>query len=169
MRIAEISNGVVVGVYICGDDWHELFPSGVPSETANPGDHYDGTSFTPPPVAPPSIDQMKAYAADKRWRVETGGLVVNGVSIRTDEKSQNKLSGAVQLISADPSLTSVDWEAQPGVWMAVDASSITAIGVAVGRHVQQCFSTLKAIQAEIEAGTITSFAAIEVAAWPSNS
>lgn len=168
MRIANVSNGVVTGVYICGDDWHDLFPNGVPSDVANPGDQYDGANFIPPPITPPNKTQLKAYATDKRWRVETGGLVINGVAIRTDERSQNKLSGALQLVNTDPSITSIDWEAQSGVWATVDVATITAIGVAVGRHVQQCFSTLKAIQAEIETGTITSFAAIEAAAWPSN-
>lgn len=168
MRIADIANGIVVGVYICGDDWISMFPNGVPSEIAKPGDHYDGTSFTPPPVAPPNSDQLKDFAADKRWRVETGGIVVSGTPIRTDEKSQSKISGTVQLLAADPSITSIDWEAQPGVWVTVDVPTITAIGIAVGRHVQLCFSTLKAVQSEIEAGTITSFAAIEAAAWPSN-
>lgn len=168
MRIADISNGIVVGVYICGDDWSTLFPNGVPSDVAKPGDHYDGEAFTSPPVAPPNASQLKTYAADKRWRVETGGLIVSGTSVRTDEKSQSKLSGAIQLLAADTSITAVDWEAQQGVWVTIDVATLTAIGVAVGRHVQACFSTLKAIQAEIEAGTITTFAEIEAAAWPSN-
>jgi hypothetical protein len=45
---------------------------------------------------------------------------------------------------------------------------MTAIGVAVGRHVRGSFATERAVSDGIDAGTITTAAQIDAAAWPSN-
>uniref|UniRef100_UPI003017E1C0 DUF4376 domain-containing protein n=1 Tax=Kaistia sp. MMO-174 TaxID=3081256 RepID=UPI003017E1C0 len=118
-----------------------------------------------PPIAP-TVANLLAYAAAKRFEVETGGVTVGGAPIRTDEKSQNRVSGAAQLVANDPTLLVIDWEAQPGVWVEVSAADMKAIGIAVGRHVQACFSTLKAVQAAIHSGAITTTAEIDAAGWP---
>ena len=83
--------------------------------------------------------ERKAAASAARWQAETGGVTVAGAVIRTDEGSQAKVSGAVGLFAADPALSTIDWEAQPGLWVAVDRAAMLAIGLAVGRHVQACF------------------------------
>lgn len=119
--------------------------------------------YEPPP--PPPVD-LYAYARQKRYEVETGGVMFNGVLIRTDPDSQARITGAYTLLQADPTLTEVDWEAQPQQWVTVDADTMKAIGIAVGRHVQACFSTLRAVQAAIAAGTITTTAEIDAAGWP---
>lgn len=170
MRIAIIENGAVSRVVMGGDDWETVFEgmTGVPSDTANVGDVWDGSTFSAPPSPPPTADDLNAYASAKRWEVETGGVSIAGTQVRTDEKSQAKITGAIQLLAADPTITSIDWEAQPGVWEALDADTMKTIGIAVGRHVQACFSTLKAVQEEITAGTITTFEEVDAAAWPSN-
>ncbi|MFG1283396.1 DUF4376 domain-containing protein [Xanthobacter autotrophicus] len=171
MRVAFHKDGVCTHVLNCAEGWEDLFPdeAGVASDTANVGDIWDETGFhSPAPPAPTSADLL-AYAADKRWLVETGGIVVSGESIRTDEKSQAKITGALQLLAADQTITGIDWEAQPGVWVTLDAITMKNIGVAVGRHVQACFSTLKSVQEEITSGAITTYAEIDNAAWPANS
>lgn len=127
----------------------------------------DGELFAPSPPAPPGKAVLLDYAADKRWQVEKGGVDVGGAQIRTDEKSQNRISGAALLALSDADLETIDWEAQPGIWIEVSAETMKAIGIAVGRHVQACFSTLMAVQAGIEAGTITTTEQIDAADWPS--
>ena len=37
---------------------------------------------------------LRAYAADKRWRVEVGGITINGVSVPTDDRAKLLLFGA---------------------------------------------------------------------------
>ncbi|PBC02676.1 DUF4376 domain-containing protein [Mesorhizobium sp. WSM3860] len=109
-------------------------------------------AYSPPTVTLEESRAAKLAAlAEKRWKVETGGTIVGGVPVRTDANSQAKITGAVLLFGNDPELTAIDWEAQPGVWVTVDAATMKSIGVAIGRHVQACFSRAKALSAEIVA------------------
>lgn len=169
MRIAVIEQGVVTSVIVAGEGWQEMLGiEGVESDTANVGDLWDGEAFTAPAPPPPTESELLAYAALKRWQVETGGIVVSGTAVRTDETSQAKIQGAVQLLAADETLTEIDWEAQPGVWVSLDTPALLAIGIAVGRHVQACFSTLRQVQTGIAAGEIITIEDIDAAGWPSN-
>lgn len=87
----------------------------------------------------------------KRWEVETAGIEVAGERVATDEKAQGKISGAVLLLDKDPARQVVNWEAQPGVWVALDRPTVEALGVAVGAHVQDCFDRCFALWEEIQA------------------
>lgn len=116
-------------------------------------------------AGPPSAEVLKAYAAGKRWRIETGGIAVAGASIQTDRASQAMITGAFAFAQANPS-ASIAYKTEGGFVMLA-AAEVAAIANAVGAHVQACFSAEAAISAAIDAGTITSFAAIEAADWPS--
>lgn len=110
-----------------------------------------------------------AALADKRWTVETGGITIGGALVRTDANSQAKITGAVSLFQNDPDLTAIDWEAQPGVWVTFDAATMKAIGIAVGRHVQACFSRAKVLSTAIAAAqNAADLDAIDIeTGWPS--
>ncbi len=110
----------------------------------------DAQSMEPAPVVPPTLAQLLAHAAQRRWEIETSGVEVAGQVIRTDELSQAKITGAVSLLSNDPDVAGIDWEAQPGTWVTLDRATMIGIGVAVGRHVQRCFSALRQIQDAIK-------------------
>ncbi|MBX3545598.1 DUF4376 domain-containing protein [Chelatococcus sp.] len=118
------------------------------------------------------LDELKAEKlaalAQRRWEAETGGIIVAGALIRTDATSQAKITGAVSLFQADPSLTSIDWEAQPGVFVALDAATMTAIGIAVGRHVQACFSRGRVLSDAITAAaSAATLYALDInSGWP---
>jgi hypothetical protein len=117
------------------------------------GQLWDGEEASDPPPPVLTLAQRKAALADlarrRRWEHEVGGVTVGGVPVRTDEKSQAKLSGAVALFGLDPGLTSIDWEAAPGVFATLDKATVEAIGVAVGHHVQACFARSKALNTAI--------------------
>lgn len=55
---------------------------------------------------------LKAYAAQKRYQVETGGMTVSGMAIPTDRITQSKLSGAVLAFQAGALSGSIDWKHQ---------------------------------------------------------
>lgn len=104
----------------------------------------------------------------ERWTREESGTTVNGLPIKTDDESQRKIAGAVQLFDKDPTLTAIDFEAQPGVWVTLNKAQMEAIGVAAGRHVQACFTQSKALMTAVSAaGTHAALDAIDIGAgWP---
>lgn len=124
---------------------------------------------TPPA---PTVAELLAYAADKRWRVEIGGLVLpSSAAIATDRETQSKLTAACIKASADSGYVVANWKLGPGIFTALDAGTIIAIGDAVASHVQAAFDAEAAVSAGVLADppTITTFAEIETAGWPSNS
>jgi len=166
----KIENGLVVNrAHFDGtmpDDWAEPGDLWVADEAAAIGWTYAGGAFfAPVPVVEP-VD-LKAYAADKRWRVETGGIVVNGATIQTDRASQAMITG-LYTYAAVAKPDSIPYKAEGG-FVSLTAAQAVAIGLAVGAHVQACFAAEQAIDADITAGTITAAGQIEAdGRWPTN-
>lgn len=120
-----------------------------------------GGEFHPPPA--PAVD-LVAYAADRRWRAETAGIVVAGAAIATDRESQALIMGARLYAQATPAATFQFKTA--GGFVSLDAAQIEAVALAVAAHVQACFAVEAAVLAEIEAGNITTLSQVDGAAWP---
>ncbi|HEV2501593.1 MAG TPA: DUF4376 domain-containing protein [Mesorhizobium sp.] len=108
--------------------------------------------------------QLVAYAADKRWQIETGGITVGGARLDTSRESQSMITGAYAFSQANPA-ASISYKAASG-WVVMDAATLAAIATAVGTHVQACFATEAAVAAAIEAGTIKTKAQVDAANWP---
>lgn len=110
---------------------------------------------------------LAQYAADKRWRVETGGCPWSGHVIATDRDSQSKLMAEFVAIGgglrSDPS----PWKMTAGFVSLTNAQMATAIAAA-RTHVATAFATEAAVLAQVNAGTITTTAQIDAAAWPAN-
>ena len=154
------------------DGWINLVEDGVvttlPSEDGDTPAHTRLAAFldgggeiadAPPPPPPPTTEQLAAYAADKRWRVETGGLAV-----ATDDRSKIMIIGARVKANSDPGFTT-EWKTGAG-FVTIDAATIIAISDAVQAHVAACFAAEAAVLAEIEGETITGTAEIDAADWP---
>ena len=122
-----------------------------------------------PPPAPPGKSRLTSYAAAKRYTVETGGIVVNGVKVATDDRSKTMIIGAALKADKDPAFTT-SWVAADGSVHALDAAAIEAISDAVAMHVDAAFSTYATVADAIAADppTITSLAEIDAADWPPN-
>jgi hypothetical protein len=118
--------------------------------------------YVAPPAPPPSKADLIAYAANKRWQVETGGITVNGARIDTSRESQDMIDKAYALSKEDP-VEIVSYKAASG-FVEIDAATIKAIAIAVGRHVRACFAAEKLMADAIAAGTVTDFAKID-SAW----
>lgn len=171
-RYARITDGVVDEIITCADGVDpatilhpevaaSLHPCG--GEVAE-GWVFDGSSFAAPVVPPPTKADLKAYAASKRWEIETGGITVAGAAIQTDRASQAMITGAFAYAQPNPT-ASIAYKAAGGFVMLA-AAEVEAIANAVGAHVQACFAAEAAIVGAIEAGAITTFAAIDGADWP---
>jgi hypothetical protein len=95
---------------------------------------------TPPPLPTPAEAKAAKLAAlaAHRYRVETGGIMVDDITIQTDRESQAMLTGAMLVLQSDPDRR-IDWKGVSG-WTTLGLAEITAISSAVAHHVQACFS-----------------------------
>lgn len=111
----------------------------------------------------PAPVDLYAYAAAARWKKETGGIVVYGMPIATDERTQGVLTAAYASAINDPGFTIPAWKIAPGTYVTLDNATILNIAAAVRAHVQACFSKNREVDAAIAAGTITTTAQIDTA------
>lgn len=135
-------------------------------ETTAVGMRYADGAFAEVEPDPPTRAELLAYAAEKRWRIETGGITVAGASIDTSRDSQAMITGAYAFSQANPE-DPIKYKAASG-WVTLDAATMAAIATAVGSHVQASFAAEEAVDAAILAGTITTVAGVDAADWPSN-
>lgn len=123
-----------------------------------------GWSDTWEPPAPPKVD-LYAYAADKRWRVETGDVSVGGMTVATDDRSKVMIMGARIKADADPDYV-VGWKGADGNFVELSAPQIIAVSDAVLAHVDACFAAEASVAAAITAGAITTTQQIDDWPWP---
>lgn len=114
---------------------------------------------------------FKNKLANKRYAVETGGIVINTITIKTDRDSQGMLIGAKVGVDAGV-LSSVKWKAENG-WTTLTAAQITAIASAVATHIQAAFTRENEISDLIDNATnLEELITIEAdefgIGWPSN-
>lgn len=128
-----------------------------------PADHPDVLGFLSP-QADPKVAALAALAA-KRWEVETGGIVLDGVAIRTDRESQGLVLGAKALAKIEPD-EPVRFKGASG-WVDLTSSQVIAIAAAVGRHVRACFRREGELAALIETAADPSSVRID-RGWPPN-
>lgn len=83
-------------------------------------------------------DAKLATLAAKRWSVETGGLTIGGMPVKTDEDTQRKITGAYVQATRDPAFV-VRWKLAPATYVNLDANTLIMIGDAVTNHIQSCF------------------------------
>lgn len=94
-----------------------------------------------------------AELANARWEQETGGLTLpDGTVIKTDRESQALLTGAAFSLYADPTAR-VEWKADKGKWVDLDAKQVLMIAGAVRAHVQGQFSKERALSEKVNACT----------------
>jgi hypothetical protein len=125
---------------------------------------YNATSneFSAPAALVPSKDELKAHAAAQRYKVETGGISIGGVSVATDRESQAMLNAAYNIAQGNPQFQTM-WKGSDGTFNALDAPTVIALAQAVGAFVAACFSAEAAVAAKITAETITTYAEVDAA------
>ncbi len=137
------------------------------SDATQPGwTSVGGVLSAPVPAQQPDVSQsaqLSAYAAARRYAVETGGIVVNGAPIATDRESQAMIGNAYAYVIAS-SAASVSYKTTAG-FVTLTADQIKAVALAVGAHVQACFKAEDEADAAINVAppTITTFAQVDAA------
>lgn len=118
----------------------------------------------------PTQAELLDYLAAKRFTVEVGGIVIPGdppLPCWTDRATQSMLSRVVQLLDRGTLTAPINIKTPAGAF-AMSQEQIDAIGEMVALHVQACFDVGASLSSQILAGTVTTFAEIDAAAWPSN-
>ncbi|WP_273794686.1 DUF4376 domain-containing protein [Brucella intermedia] len=105
---------------------------------------------------------LPAYAAQKRWEKEVGGIEINGLSVATDDRSKMMISGARVAAQNDPAF-STQWKAADGTFTTINAAAVIAISDAMLAHVSNCFAIEAQVLADIAAGTISTVEQIDAA------
>lgn len=92
---------------------------------------------------PAAVDVLKrrlqADVHALRLRVESGGIVVAGLSVATDRESQGLIQDALAGLQACPDVAPLSWRCADGAWAQVSLEQLQAISTAVFRHVEGCF------------------------------
>jgi hypothetical protein len=143
-------------------------PSLAPNEAAKwETDHW---AVVPILVNPGTGDletvNLTRYAADVRWRLETGGtgIVVENISIplATDRDSQIKAFAARYQADQDPKFTT-NWKCADCNWKALNAAKIQAASNAILQHVKRCFDAEQIVVQKIAMGEITTAPQVDAA------
>jgi hypothetical protein len=113
----------------------------------------------------PSRDELRAYASNKRWEVETGGARFGLLSIPTDDRAKTMIGRAARTTS---DVTSTPYIVNGVNYGVLTKAQFEAMDAAIDVHVAATFDTLASVLSDISAGTITTYAEIDAAAWPSN-
>lgn len=111
---------------------------------------------------------MLAAIREQRWAHEQAGFIGPAGPVRTDDKTQSKLTGALVMFGRDTSLSTLDWELSPGVWATVTEADVAGMGVLVGQHAQACFTHSRGLSDAVMASeTHADLNAIDITAgWP---
>lgn len=122
--------------------------------------------WSPPPPTAQSKDELKAYAASKRFLVETSGVTIGDCHIDTTRESQALITGAVVYVQTTGAGT-VQFKAKSG-WIDLTAQQVQTIATTVATFVQACFAAERTIDEAINAGTVTTYSDIDGWVWPTN-
>lgn len=116
------------------------------------GDCWQVLEAAPEPE-PAAAPDWPSLIATRRWVAETGGTVINGLTIDTDDRSKVLINGAV--LRADRSADYVlRWKTSEG-FVDLTAAQVLAIADAVSEHVQLCFDREDALLGAVADGSIT--------------
>lgn len=106
-----------------------------------------------PEVPPAPAPDWSALIAARRWQAETGGTVINGLPIDTDDRSKLLINGAALRANRSSDYV-LRWKTSGG-FVDLTAAQVLAVADAVSEHVQACFDREDELLGAVADGTIT--------------
>lgn len=106
-------------------------------------DQVEASSLVVEMNRPEVLGKLSGY----RWKVETGGLISNGIPLHTDRESQTTIVLTAQQGTGEM------WKGSDGKFYSLTATEIQACADAVMQHKRDCFAAESQIVEEIN--TIT--------------
>jgi len=118
------------------------------------GSWVQGWTVRPKTQAEIDEDLKKKKVAIKARRDEaiSAGAVINGITVATDDLSQQRITGAALAATVDAS-TTVKWKLPDDTFVTLDATQIVDIAQAVRTHIQACFDRESELLDALAAGT----------------
>jgi hypothetical protein len=120
--------------------------------------------------------ELSSYASYRQSVAAQGGLTVNvaasgapaqNVRVNTTQGDLTNYTG-LYLLAAGNAAYTTNWVNADGTSLTLTAAQIATVATSASGLVQASFGTLAAVNAAIAAGTVTTLAEIDAAAWPSN-
>lgn len=165
MKRIHVKNGVVDTIVLNEQNSSKKPASFVVSDDAEVFAGYisngNGT-FTAPIKPSPTKSELEKHLANKRWEVETGGIIVNTMPIPTDDRAKILIEGAAAALSDNDT---TKFKAGDN-WIDINGSTIRILLAAITAHVQACFAKEADLSGLIHKGDITTYDEIESADWP---
>jgi hypothetical protein len=95
--------------------------------------------------------QKRRQIKDRRDIAISAGTTSNGMTIATDDLSQQRITGAALAATIDPT-TTVKWKMPDDTFVNLDSNQIIVIAQLVRAHVQACFDRESELLADLDAG-----------------
>ena len=130
-------------------------------------DNWAGLDAPLPPEAPPLSPEgqkaaLIAYATNKRWLVETGGVTINGITVPTNADGQRKILGAAGYL-ADGATSPLIIDGV--VYGEMSKAQFGVVNAAIVEHIRKSYVTLAGALGTINDGSITTTAQIDALSW----
>ena len=97
--------------------------------------------------------QERKRIKERRDKALVSGTTINGVSVATDDLSQQRITGAALAATVD-NTTTIKWKLPDDTFITLDANQIIGIAQGVRAHVQACFNREAELLAAVEAGEV---------------
>lgn len=124
---------------------------------------FNADGFIQPTPTSYTHSQLRAYSDDARWRKEQGGIVTTaGFPIKTDDRSQAKITGVFNAGQIEPSVVT-PWRCADGTVRQLDAPAMAAMNEDLLVHINNCFAISADTYTAINAGTMTTLDEIDAA------
>ena len=157
-------HGFVLGTYSRDEFWIDndilvpLPPKPSPFCNLNPATRQWEDTRTLEQVQTMTWGNMKALRSQK----EADGFTWDGSVFDSDQVSQSRIMGAVQLAEMNPEFE-IPWTLEDNTVRVLSASDMKAVGAALGVHVATIFARAQELRLEIYAAT--TIAAVEAITW----
>lgn len=121
---------------------------------------WDGTYVSQPAAGQYRQSQLKNYNALVRYQKVDGGMVTQGIPVKTDDRSRNFIQGGHGLATDSPSFTT-KWFGSDGNFYDVDDNKMQAMAKDVGDHTNACFTIFYETDQGIANGSVKTPEAID--------
>jgi len=107
-------------------------------------------------------DEQWSLIKQARSQAEYSGFTWDGSTFDSDEKSQNRITGAVTLAQINPAFA-IDWVLADNTTRTLGQNDMLQVGGALGTHVATQFAKGVGLRAQIDAATTKE--AVEAVVW----